>query len=135
RRRSDRDGQGESRFYSRACCANCGETLRASDVPETAGDQVLVNKAAFALRRPRRWEVVVIRLFGRVFIKRVIGLPGETLVIEDGDIYVDDRLVRKSLEQALAMRVLMFDQNCQPAEGWAQRWDRTPQGGTGDGPD
>jgi signal peptidase I len=135
RPRADLDGQGGSRFYAKAFCPNCGEALQASDVPETAGDQVLVNKIAFALRRPRRWEVVVLRLFGRVFIKRVIGLPGETLVIEDGDIYVDDRLVRKSFEQAMAMRVLVFEQSCRPADGWADRWELSPDSGTDDGLD
>jgi signal peptidase I len=90
-------------------CPSCGESsLALEDVPETAGDHILVNKAAFAFRRPRRWEVVVFRLFGIVLIKRIVGLPGETVLIRDGDVYIDGRLARKPFTQAWAMRVPVF---------------------------
>ena len=136
RPRCDPDGQGDARFYSKAYCPNCGAMpIPAGEAPETAGDHVLVNKTAFAFRRPRRWEVVVIRLFGRIFIKRIIGLPGESLVIDDGDIYVDDRLVRKSFDQAKAMSVLVFDQTSRPPEGWGDRWERRPAAATEEGSD
>jgi signal peptidase I len=103
---------------SRAFCPNCGEQpMPLAELPETAGDHVLVNKAAFAFRRPRRWEVVVFRLFGITFIKRIVGLPGETILIEDGDVYIDGQLARKSFEQALAMRVPIFDQRHPPTPG------------------
>ncbi len=85
------DGQG----YARTFCPNCGEApLPVGDVPETAGDHVLVNRAAFAFRRPRRWEVVVFRLFGIVFVKRVVGLPGEAVLVNDGNVYVDGKLAQ-----------------------------------------
>src|SRR5579864_3546430 len=57
----------DGRHFSTAVCPDCGETLHLGDAPEASGDQVLVNKAAFAFRRPRRWEIVVFRLFGVVF--------------------------------------------------------------------
>jgi signal peptidase I len=131
---ADYDGQGGTRYYTRSCCPNCGESpLPVADVPETAGDHVLVNKAAFAVRAPRRWEVVVFRLFGIVFIKRLVGLPGETVAIKDGDVYIDSNLARKSFAQAWAMRVPIFDATCQPPSGWAERWEREPNSGTDDG--
>jgi len=43
----------------------------------------------FLLRRPRRWEIVVFRLLGKVFVKRLIGLPGEWISIRDGRVLVD----------------------------------------------
>jgi signal peptidase I len=98
-----------------------------SEAPETAGDQVLVNKTAFAFRRPRRWEVVVFRLFGIVFVKRVVGLPGEAILLRDGDVYVDGKLARKTFAQARAMRVLVFDQRFRPADGPDTRWERQPK--------
>ncbi|MEM6315456.1 MAG: signal peptidase I, partial [Planctomycetota bacterium] len=64
------------------------------------GDRILVQKYIYLLRDPARWDVIVFknpdRGDGRTepyqqnFIKRLIGLPGETVMILDGDIYVAD---------------------------------------------
>jgi signal peptidase I len=70
-----------------------------------AGDRLLVNKFLFApLLRPlagllparavRRGDVIVFRFPqdpSRDFIKRVVGLPGETVAIRDRTVFVDDR--------------------------------------------
>jgi signal peptidase I len=136
RPRNDRDGLGGERYYAKAFCPNCGESAaHAGQARETAGDQVLVNKAAFAFRKPRRWEVVVFRLFGLVFIKRLVGLPGEALVLRDGDVYIDGKLARKTFAQARAMCVPVFEQRCRPAEGWGERWEHEPDSSTNDGPE
>jgi signal peptidase I len=125
----DRDGHGDPRCYARSYCPNCGESpLPVGDVPETAGDHILVNKAAFVCRQPRRWEVIVFRLFGIVLIKRVVGLPGEAVLIQDGDVYIDGRLARKPFAQAFAMRVPVFEQRCRPPSGWAERWEGQDDG-------
>lgn len=125
---SDPDGRAGPRCYRRAACPNCGAApLPVGNVPETNGDHVLVCKTAFALRAPRRWEVVVFRLFGLDFIKRLIGLPGESIELRDGDVFVDDRLVRKSLAQARALRVPLFEQRqCPEPRGWQDRWESAP---------
>lgn len=53
--------------------------------------------------RPKRWDVVVFRApTGRATLKRVVGLPGETVEIIDGDIFVDGRVAPRTLEQILA---------------------------------
>jgi signal peptidase I len=132
---ADRNGRGGARAYARTYCPNCGETpLPAGELAETAGDHVLVNKAAFALRQPRRWEVVVFRLFGIVLIKRVVALPGETVLVEDGDVTIDGQLVRKTFAQAWAMRVPIFEQSHRPPSGWAERWEGQPDD-IADGPE
>ena len=82
----------------------------------------LVNKTAFAMRQPRRWEIVVFQLFGLDFIKRLLGLPGETVEIRDGDLYIDGRLCRKTLDEFKTMRIPVFDNNHQPEPmTWAAR--------------
>jgi len=82
-----------------AVCPNCNyanRSLRINDVernPET-GDRILVLKWPFDLGGdllgPARWDVVVFKdpSDGETnFIKRLIGLPNEVLMIIDGDVY------------------------------------------------
>jgi signal peptidase I len=126
-------GQRCAGCYRKAACPNCGEhQLPVADVSETRGDQILVNKTAFALRAPRRWEIAVLRLFGTFFIKRLVGLPGEEVLIRDGDLIVAGRLARKSFAQAQAMKIPVFDHDCSPApDSWQARWECVPAAPTG----
>jgi len=57
-----------------------------------SGEYVLINTFAFRFGAPRRGEVVAFRHEGdarEVFIKRVIGLPGNRIRIDRGRVYVD----------------------------------------------
>jgi signal peptidase I len=117
--------------YPAAVCPNCGcRDLRLDDVPECGGDRLLVNKLAYQWNAPRRWEMAVFRCPfdpGRIFVKRVVGLPGETVRVDDGDVYVNGRLARKSLAEFKSLRVPVFDNNYQPRSGgWAVRWRTEP---------
>lgn len=56
------------------------------------GDRLLASKIPLLFGDPPRWSIVVFRfpLYRPTnFIKRLVGLPGETVVIRDGDIYVN----------------------------------------------
>jgi signal peptidase I len=61
------------------------------------GDKILVNKLYYHLFAPERWQVAVFMREGdsRSLIKRITGLPEETLDIRNGDLYIDDAIVRK----------------------------------------
>ncbi|EKD23852.1 MAG: hypothetical protein ACD_81C00165G0003 [uncultured bacterium] len=55
------------------------------------GDYILINELSYRFREPERGEVVVFRYPGdekTFFIKRVMGLPGERIVVTDGELYV-----------------------------------------------
>lgn len=57
---------------------------------EVGGDRILINCMINALRGPRRWEIWVFRYPNNTrinYIKRVVGLPGESVWIINGDIY------------------------------------------------
>ncbi len=61
------------------------------DAGERQGDRILVDKWSFLLRDPKRWEVPVFRYpldRSRNFIKRIAGVGGEILRIQDGDLWV-----------------------------------------------
>lgn len=46
------------------------------------GERILINKAVYEIRAPKRGEVIVFRTTGeREFVKRVIALPGETVMV------------------------------------------------------
>jgi signal peptidase I len=61
------------------------------------GDRVLVNKLSYRLHDPNRGDVVVLETIedagARDLIKRVVGLPGETIEYRDCVLYVDGREV------------------------------------------
>ena len=52
----------------------------------------------------------------QAYVKRVVGLPGESIRIVDGDIFVDGQIVRKSLPEIRAMRILVHDSRFQPRD-------------------
>lgn len=55
-----------------------------------AGDVVLVNRLAYDITGPGRFDVVVFqREDQNQNVKRVIGLPGETVQIQNGRVYID----------------------------------------------
>jgi signal peptidase I len=57
----------------------------------TSGTLNLVNRLSYTHRRPRRGDVVAIRLAGEnvLYIKRVIGLPGERIAISEGQVLIN----------------------------------------------
>ena len=56
-----------------------------------SGDRILVNKFVYDFNTPERYDVIVFKNPNngkQNYIKRLIGLPGDNLLIENGDIYV-----------------------------------------------
>ncbi len=61
-------------------------------------DRVIADKLCTMLRDPRRWEVMIFRFPSderRLYVKRIVGLPGETLEIKGGDVWIDGGIARK----------------------------------------
>ncbi|MEX2561525.1 MAG: S26 family signal peptidase, partial [Pirellulales bacterium] len=104
----------------RVICPNCGQTGEALDAAApTSGDRLLVHKAAYALRGPRRWEVAAFRCPHdpkTVCVKRVVGLPGELIEIKGGDIYADGVIQRKTLAQQRTLAVGVHNDNFRPRQ-------------------
>ncbi len=66
------------------------------------GDHVLVDRLAYRVRAPHRGDVVVFHPPGQygIFIKRVIGVPGDTISLRGGAVYVNGtRLVEPYVKE------------------------------------
>ncbi|HZL37087.1 MAG TPA: S26 family signal peptidase [Tepidisphaeraceae bacterium] len=88
-------------------CPNCGYEFpkvdpagKALTLPVRFGDRILVLKYLYLFQKPVRWDVVVFKspwepthhvaedpLYEQNFIKRLVGIGPESLVILDGDVY------------------------------------------------
>ena len=61
------------------------------------GSYFLVNKYIYHFARPERGDIVVVRMGGSgQFVKRVVGLAGETLRIESGHVYINGHQVTEA---------------------------------------
>ncbi len=164
-------------------CQNCGLIFEPQNSTDwNSGDRVLVAKFEYNIRSPHRFDVPVFKFPAEPYspaektamnyIKRLVGLPGETIAIYKGDLYrttklhyegrprpdrpedlwmypytypMDDEAVsffnqggfepiRKSPEQILTVRRLVFDYDLQPKAltGVAKtRWEPMPGDGAG----
>lgn len=74
-------------------------TIVGNSMKEKLGneDVVLINKAVYKFKDPQRFDVILFRTEGinegKLYVKRVIALPGETVLIQKGKIYVNDMLL------------------------------------------
>ncbi len=65
-----------------------------ADHTSNNGDRILVNKFIYDFSEPERYDVIVFKNPGngkQNYIKRLIGLPGDNILIENGDIYLMER--------------------------------------------
>lgn len=56
------------------------------------GDNLIVDKISFRFRDPKRYEIIVFPYQyedNTFYIKRIIGLPGETVQVKDGKVYIN----------------------------------------------
>lgn len=113
--------------------------------PSYNGDRILVGKFAYELGDPQRWDVIVFKFPGDAttdartnFIKRLVALPGETIRVQHGDLWIRRgeepfEIARKPAEKLLAMLQPVFDNDymAKIAElGWPARWQpERPAGG------
>ncbi len=91
--------------------ASCGDVLETRYIPSSAmlptlqpKDQFFVEKTAYCSKSPKRGDIILFHpnetlknLFApnidyqEIFIKRVIGLPGETVEVKRGKVYVNGK--------------------------------------------
>ena len=104
------------------------------------GDRILVNKFVYDFADPERFDVIVFKNPNngkQNYIKRLVGLPGEQIFIENGDLFryeqVDGQskiptIIRKPNHKLDVMMQLVDDTNHIPQKmhdvGWPLRWQQ-----------
>ncbi|MFA6133436.1 MAG: signal peptidase I [Phycisphaerae bacterium] len=128
---------------SGARCPNCRRPSDAGPQYLSGGDRVLVMKYLYRFSPPSPWDVVVFRNpqnNRENYIKRLIGLPGETIEIVHGDIFVSKsptgprEIRRKPAPAQEAMWQTVFDNDYQIDRDYLRRadcpqWEAQPAGG------
>lgn len=62
----------------------------------TDGDNLIVDKISYRFHDPERYDIIVFPWSEEekiYYIKRIIGLPGETVQVKDGEVYVNGKLL------------------------------------------
>ncbi|MFC5471990.1 signal peptidase I [Cohnella suwonensis] len=72
-------------------------------------ERIIVNKIIYDIRDPKRGEVIVFHVpdEGRDFIKRVIGVPGDTVKVDGDTVYIngqpiEEKYLKSAYEEAHA---------------------------------
>ena len=107
--------------------------------PSSRGEKIPVAMLAYRTDDPQRWDIAVFEYPGDPqvnFMKRIVGLPDETVRIAGGDILVkaDGRdeltIARKPPEVVRKMLHVVHDNDYAPTEiadkGWPPRWSAEP---------
>ncbi len=68
-------------------------------------DKIIISRFSYLFRNPKRFDVIVFKQSGKEHsyynIKRVIGLPGETIQIIDGSVYIDETILEEPISVEL----------------------------------
>jgi len=110
--------RGQSREeYSR--CPSCGyHQITGGKMAASSGDRILVLKCLYQFEEPKQWDVVVFKNPldpTENYIKRLVGRPGETVEIIDGDVYINGQISRKPAKAQDVLWMPIYDNDYQPA--------------------
>lgn len=77
-------------------------------------EDVLINVAASYFTKIDRFDIVVVKNENEehdLWVKRVIGLPGETIAYKDGKLYVNDQIVEETFLDTTYMEKIMKEKS------------------------
>ena len=90
-------------------CYVCGKvTVDGNSMQNTLhdGDHLINEKLSYHFEKPKRFDIVIVTPFTTAaeagqeddyWVKRIIGLPGETIQIKGGKVYIDEELLEDDI--------------------------------------
>lgn len=94
-------------------CQNCGTLIPLpSHSPIQPGESLLVYRNLIFTRPLTRWDIIACRdplSPETIIVKRLVGLPGETIQIIGGDIFINGKIARKSFDQQASSAILVYN--------------------------
>ena len=91
-------------FLSKYIIANAQVPSGSMETTVMAGDRIIVNRLAYAFGEPQRGDIVTFIYPDdgeTLYLKRIMGLPGETIQGVDGVIYIDGRPIEHDYTQEI----------------------------------
>lgn len=130
---------GRIKTADRVCYATCPSCRFPNNVLAKQGfngDRILVNKFPYEFGDPERWDVVVFKYPEEAhvnYIKRLVGLPNEQILLDYGDVKVRPRgkdepfrMARKEPDKQRVLQQLVYHNDYAEreliAKGWPERW-------------
>ena len=115
-------------------CQNCGTLIPIPpETPINSGDSLWVRRSLALTGPPQRWGLISCQdpmSSENVIAKRLVGLPGETVQIINGDVFINGQIARKSLDQQAATAILVYDAEHEvsiPSPNLPKRWLRSKE--------
>ncbi len=127
-RRKNSNGNDMLRDINTPNCPTCGTSFDSNQkIWVSNGDRILVLKYIYQFKDPDTWDVVVFKNPTdpqENYIKRLIGRPGETIEVVDGDVYIDHKITQKPEHVQKNLWLVAFDNNFQPTDNHQQYWQQ-----------
>ncbi len=74
------------------------------------GDNLIVDKLSYRFTDPERFDIIVFPYQHKektYYIKRIIGLPGETVQVIDGAVYIDGEMLKETYGKEVMKHALL----------------------------
>ncbi len=81
------------------------------------GNVVVVSRFSYNFAKPKRNDIVTVKVNGKSYVKRVIGLPGEDIKYLKNVLYIDDQPFREDfLGEGITTSGFTLDDICKEGE-------------------